>query len=38
MPRKRSFIDSVSKLFIALTQINMDTFYRHLFIIVEREL
>lgn len=36
MPSKRSFIDSASKLFIALTQINMDTFYRHLFIVIER--
>ena len=35
--RSRSFIDSSSKLFIALTQINIDTFYRHLFIVVERE-
>lgn len=33
----RSFIDSSSKLFIALTQINIDTFYRHLFIVTERE-
>lgn len=37
MPSNRSFIDSASKLFIALTQINTDTFYRHLFIVVERE-
>ena len=36
MPSKRSFIDSASKLFIALAQINMDTFYQHLFIIAER--
>lgn len=26
MPSNRSFIDSASKLFIALAQINMDTF------------
>jgi len=36
MPSNRSFIDSASKLFIALAQINMDTFYQHLFIIAER--
>lgn len=36
MPSKRSFIDSRPKLFIALKQIDMDTFYRHLFIIAER--
>lgn len=36
MPGKRSFIDSRPKLFIALKQIDMDTFYRHLFIIAER--
>lgn len=36
MPSKRSFIDSRPKLFIALAQINMDTFYQHLFIIAER--
>lgn len=29
-------IDSISKLFIALTQIDIDTAYRHLFIIAER--
>ena len=38
MPGRRLFIDSASKLFIALTQINIDTFYRHLFIVTEREL
>lgn len=38
MPGRRLFIDSASKLFIALTQINIDTFYRHLFIVAEREL
>ena len=36
MSSKRSFIDSRPKLFIALKQIDMDTFYRHLFIIAER--
>ena len=36
MPGKRSFIDSRPKLFIALAQINMDTFYQHLFIIAQR--
>lgn len=36
MSSKRSFIDSASKLFIVLKQINIDTFYRHLFIIAER--
>lgn len=36
MPSNRLFIDSASKLFIALAQINMDTFYQHLFIIAER--
>lgn len=36
MPSNRSFINGASKLFIALSQINMDTFYRHLFIIAER--
>ena len=36
MPSNRSFIDSASKLFIARAQINMDTFYQHLFIIAER--
>lgn len=36
MPSKRSFIDSSPKLFIALKQIDMDTFYRPLFIIAER--
>ena len=36
MPSNRSLIDSASKLFIALAQINMDTFYQHLFIIAER--
>ena len=36
MPGKRSFIDSRPKLFIALKQIDMDTFYRHVFIIAER--
>ena len=36
MPSKRSFIDSRPKLFIALKQIDMDTFFRHLFIIAER--
>lgn len=36
MPGNRSFINGASKLFIALAQINMDTFYQHLFIIAER--
>lgn len=36
MSSKRSFIDSRPKLFIALKQIDMDTFYRYLFIIAER--
>ena len=36
MPSKRSFIDNSPKLFIALKQIDMDTFYRHLSIIAER--
>ena len=36
MSSKRSFIDSASKLFIVFKQINIDTFYRHLFIIAER--
>ena len=35
---KRSFIDNASQLFIALALINMDTFYRHLFIIAKKDI
>ena len=38
MLSKRPFIDSNSQLFIALSLINMDTFYSHLFIIAERDI